>query len=350
MVEEVARTSLEESYKQMTREQKAALLLIALGQKWATELMRLMKPDEIRRISYWINRMAYVPQELTERIIREFYDKLVAKTSLASSGGKDYLMDILVGMMGESRAQDLVADLSHHEESEVFKILKRVEPKKLASYLKQEQPQTVALMMSHLDPPRAASIISELPQESQIDVMVKMAKLEEADPEVVAAMEETLSESLGSMAVSGKQSKKVGGAKSVAEILNNFGRDREKGIMDRISEIDMTLAADIKELMFVFADLVLLDDKSIQTVLKEVDQADLVVSLKGASDAIKEKVFKNISKRQVDTINDELSFMGPVKSSTVQASQQKILNVVRRLDQEGKVLIQGKGGGDDIIS
>ncbi|MDF2550345.1 MAG: flagellar motor switch protein FliG [Chlamydiales bacterium] len=342
------RESEEISFTNPTSSQKLALLLIALGQKWATEMMRLMKPEEVKKVSFWINRINYVPQEVTEKIIREFYDKLVAKTSLASTGGREYLMDILVGMMGDSRAKELIEDLSHEEENEVFRILKRVEPRKLASYFKHEQPQTVALMMGHLDPQRAAAIISEMPNDVQFEVLMRMAKLEETDQDIVNAMEESLTATLGSVGV-GKKSKKVGGAKAVAEVLNFFRREGSKSIMDRISETDVNLAGEIKDMMFVFTDIVLIDDKSMQSVLKEIEQADIVLALKGANDEIRDKVFRNISKRQADTINDEISFLGAVKSSSVHASQQKIVNIIRKLDQEGKIVIQGKGNSDDVI-
>lgn len=345
----MAEANVEEIYTEMSNAQKAALLLIALGQRWATEIMRSLKPDEVRKVSYWISKMDYVPQEVTERVIKDFYERLVRKTSLASSGGRDYLLDILSGMMGESKAQELVDDLAEAESSEVFRILKQVEPRQLATYLRQEQPQTVALMLSHLDPTRAAEIIAAMTEDMQYEVLLRLAKLEESDPEIVTAMERTLTKSLGPMA-SGKNAKKVGGTKLVAEILNNVGREDEKTLMEKISEADFDLATEIKDLMFVFADVVLLDDKSIQAVVKEIDAADLVLALKGASDAVKEKIFRNISKRQVDTINDELAFMGPVKASTVQGSQQKIVNIIRKLDSEGKILIQGKGGADDIIA
>jgi flagellar motor switch protein FliG len=339
----------EETYEEMANSQKTALLFIALGQKWATEMMRFLKVEEVKKISFWINRMNYVPQELTERVIRDFYERLVKKTSLSSAGGRDYLEDVLGGLMGESRARELIEDLSQQEDDEMFRILKRVDPKQLASYLKQEQTQTVALLLSYLEPTRTAAILAELPQAKQTDILMRLAKLEESDPEIVNAMERTLTKSLGKM-VSDKKSMQVGGPKLVAEILNNVGRDDEKELMERLSEVDFDLAASIKELMFVFADVILLDDKSIQAVIKDVDQADLILALKGSNDTVKDKIFRNISKRQVDTINDELAFMGPVKSSTVQDAQQKIVNIIRKLDEEGKILIQGKGGSDDVIA
>jgi len=251
--------------------------------------------------------------------------------------------------MGESKAREIIDDLSTQEEQDVFRVLRKIDPKQLAAYLKQEQPQTVSLLLSYLDPANAAMVISELPADRRVDIMIRLAKLQETHPDVIAAMERTLTKSLGAM-TTGKKAKKVGGLKVVAEILNNIDRELEQQIIDQMSEKDFELANEVKDLMFVFADIILLDDKSIQTLLKDVEQADLVLSMKGANDAVKDKVFRNISKRQADTISDELSFMGPLKASTVLEAQQKIINVIRKLDQEGKILIQGKGGGDDIIS
>lgn len=340
--------SKDQAYEEMTCSQKTALLLIALGQRWATEILRCLKVHEVKQVSFWINQMKYVPQELTERVIKEFYERLVRKTSLASSGGQDYLFDVLAGMMSESRAQELIDDLSQRKDTDVFKILRRVDPKQLAAYLKQEQSQTVAMLLSHLDPTRAATIMRELPDDKQTDILFRLARLEKSDPEIVSSMERALTETLGSMA-KGSDAKEVGGVKLVAEILNNVDKEREKTLLEELGELDFELAADIKDLMFVFADVILLDDKSIQTLVKDVEQADLILALKGSSDAVKEKIFRNISKRQAETIEDELSFMGPVKSSQVQEAQQKIVNLIRKLDEEGSILIQGKGG-DDIIA
>lgn len=337
------------NYTNMSSSQKAALLIIALGKKWATAIMRLLKPIEIKRVSFWINQINHVPQEVTEKVIREFYERLAKKTSLSSTGGQEFLEDVLGGIMGRSKAQDVIDELASTEESEVFRILRKVEPKLLAAYLKQEQPQTLALLMSYLEPDRSATIILNLPQEIQTDVIFRLARLEDADPDIIAAMERSLTSSLGTMA-SGRRMKKVGGPKAVAEILNHFNHDSEKNIMEAINEADFELAAEIKDLMFVFADIVLLDDKSIQTVIKEVDQTDLILALKGSPDNVKDQIFKNISKRQAESIADELAFMGPVKASSVKESQQKIVNIIRKLDEEGKVLIQGKGAGDEVIS
>lgn len=339
---------IEQLYQEMSYGQKAALLMIALGQRWATEIMRMLRPEEVKKVSFWITKMDYVPQELTEKVVKEFYERLIRKTSLASLGGKGYLLDVLGGMMGENKAREMIEDLTTSEEAEVFRILKKVDPKQLAAYLKPEQPQTIALMLSYLDSMRSAMILSEFPQETRTKVIMRLARLEETDPHVIEVMESALNESLGSMAA-GRQMKKIGGPKIVAEILNNLHKDVEKDIMDELTEKDFELATEIKELMFVFDDLVLLDDKSIQTVLKDIEQTDLIMALKGSSEPVKDKIFKNISKRQAETIEDELAFLGPVKASTVSASQMKIVNLIRKLDEEGKILIQGKGSGDEII-
>ena len=341
--------SVEENYKGLNTAQKAALLMISLGQKWATEIMRLLREDEVKQISYWISQMEYVSQELTEKVVGEFYQQMSARTSLASVGGRDYLMDVLSGMMGEGRAREVLDELLERDEYEVFRILKQVDPRQLAAYLKQEQPQTVALMLAYLEPMRAGALIAALPEDLQYEIVQRLAGLDATDPDIVSAMEESLTQSLAPVAT-GKRMKKVGGLKVVAELLNNLPAPLDKTILEKMSEEDFDLAAKIKELMFVFDDLILLDDKSLQTVMKDVEQADLILALKGAKPEVKEKIFSNVSKRQAENINDELAFMGPVKASAVTEAQTKIVSIVRKLDEEGRVLIQGKGGGDEVIS
>ena len=251
-------------------------------------------------------------------------------------------------MMGEEKASSAVDSLITQEQYELFKILKKVDPKQLGAYLKKESPQAIAVMLAHVDSDRSGAILSALPQDSQIKVLLAMARLEESDPEIVTAMEKALTEDISSM-TSGPGMKKTGGAQAVAKILNSMSASDNKFLMGEISEEDFELASDIKDLMFVFEDLILLEDKSLQVVMKEIEQSDLILSLKGANDTVKDKIFSNISKRQVESINDELAFMGPVKSSAVKQAQQSIVGVVRKLNEEGKLLIQSKGGGDDAI-
>jgi flagellar motor switch protein FliG len=344
----MVRQDFEKIYTDLKTPQKAALLLIALGQESATQIMRYMKPDELKAISYWITQMKHVPQELTEKVVKEFYERLMRKSSLSSMGGQDYLLGVLIGMMGETKAKEVLEDLNNREESEIFKVLKKVEPKKLAAYLKKESPQSIAVMLAHIEPDRSGDIITYLPEELQVNVVTALASLEEADPDIVFAMENALTQDIGSLA-SSEKGKKIGGKEGVASILNRMSDEASKIIMDKLSEDHFDLASDIKDLMFVFEDVVLLDDKSTQTLVKEIDQSDLIMALKGASDAVKEKFFTNISKRQAESINDELSFMGAVKGSVVKESQKRIVSTVRKLDEEGKVFIQSRGGGGDDV-
>ncbi len=341
-------SNIEKSLKKLSKPQKAALLLIALGQKWATEAMRHLKADEVHKISYWINQTQYVPQLITEHVIREFYESLIQKTSLSSIGGKDYLIDVLRGLMGEDKAQEIIETLMQKDSEGTFKILRRIDPKQIALYLKNEQPQTIALMLAYLEPKRASQIVAALSEDVQAEVIYRLARLEEIDPDVVSHIEESLAGSLGALA-SKKVAQKTGGPKAVADILNELDHALGKGIIDAVSEADYDLASSIKDLMFVFEDIILLDDKSMQILLKEIDQSDIIVSLKGASDAIKNKIFSNLSKRQVETITEELSFIGPMKASIIHQAHQKIISIIRKLDEEGIILIQGKGGGDDEI-
>ncbi len=340
--------SLDKNFQKLTKPQKAALLMIALGQKWATEAMRHLRKDEVHKLSYWIKQTEYVPQSITEGVIRSFYEGVIQKTSLSSIGGKDYLLDVLQGLMGEERAKEVLEDLMQQDAQGSFRVLRRVDPKQVALHIKNEQPQTIALMLAYLDSGRASQIVESLPDEVQAEVIYRLAKLEEIDPDVVSHVEQSLSHSLGALA-SKRVSQKTGGPQCVADILNEMDKSLGKDIIDALSEADYDLATNIKDRMFVFEDITLLDDKSTQTVLKEVDQTDIIIALKGASEAVKAKIFDNLSKRQVETISEELSFLGPMKASVVRQAHQKIISIIRKLDEEGMILIQGKGGGDDQI-
>lgn len=342
------RQEVEDIYKNLNPAQKAAFLLITLGQRWASEVMRFLKEEEVKQISYWINQMNYVPQELMEKIIKEFYVKLSKKMSLGSSGGREYLHETLSLIMGDDKANSLIEDLGHHDENDLFRVLRKIEPAQLAAYLVQEQPQTIALMIAYLNPKRSAAIIAELPRSMKSDVIYQLATLQGTDPDVVQTMDSALKESLGALA-EGAKMEKLGGVQMVAEILNNLDQPSSKVVMEEIQDRNMDLAIQIKELLFVFSDIVLLDDKSVQLLLKEVPQEDLLVALKGSNSEVKEKIYRNMSKRGAEALEDELAFMGPIKASQVSEVQQKIVNIIRKLEEEGKILV-AKGGADDIIA
>jgi flagellar motor switch protein FliG len=212
--------------------------------------------------------------------------------------------------------------------------------------LAKEQPQTIALVLAHLPPFQAAQIMAGLPEETQNEVILRVAKMDKADPEVVAQIEAVLRKQVSTY----KQNlRTVGGARAVASILNLINRSTEKRILESLKEKEWEIAEEVKKLMFVFEDLVLVEDKSMQRVLKEIDIKDVTVALKAASDEVKQKFFSNLSKRAVEMIQEELEYMGPVKLKTVEEAQQKIVNIVRTLDEQGEVLIAGRGGREDEV-
>lgn len=345
---------IEKMYKGFSHTQRGALLLIALGKKWATELMRFMKKEEVRTLAYWINQMGYVPQEITERVVKDFYDQLMKKSSLSSSGGREYLLSVLGGMMPESEAKELLEQIKERvatEDNEVFHILKRIDPEKLAAYFKHEPPQIVALMLSHLSTSRSTQIIGFLPEQMQTEVIMRIANMNDIDSEVVAAVEEKLISNLNSL-VKKDQGEKIvreNGRKEAAAILNCLSKERSKTIMNNIIEKDFDLSTSIKEWMITFEDLKLLDGPAVQKVLSKTNKSELVLAMKGADEETLQIIYANMSKGQRKSIQDELGFMGPIKASVVREAQQKVVATMRELEEEGTITIAGKGGGEDVI-
>jgi flagellar motor switch protein FliG len=227
-----------------------------------------------------------------------------------------------------------------------FEVFHKIGAAQLINVLGKEQPQTIALVLAHLPPYQAAQILAGLPEDSQNEVILRVAKMDKADPEVVAQIEAVLRKQVSTY----KQNlRTVGGARAVASILNLINRSTEKRILESLKEKEWEIAEEVKKLMFVFEDLVLVEDKSMQRVLKEIDVKDITVALKAASDEVKRKFFGNLSKRAVEMIEEELEYMGPVKLKTVEEAQQKIVNVVRTLDEQGEILIAGRGGREDEV-
>jgi flagellar motor switch protein FliG len=227
-------------------------------------------------------------------------------------------------------------------------MLKSVDASQLSNFLHSEQPQTIALILSHLEPQQAGNVLSSLPQEVQVDVVMRMATMNETAPEIVAKVATVVQRQLSSSI--GQELRSAGGAKSVAEMLNNVDRATEKAILSSMEEHNQELADEIKKMMFVFEDVVLVEDRSMQRVLKEIDTSELALALKSASEEVQEKIFKNISKRAAELIKEEIEYMGPVRLRDVEESQQRIVNVIRRLEEEGEVVVAGRGGaGEEFI-
>ena len=336
------------SVGKLTGPKKAAILLLSMGEDNAAEVLKNLEEIEIQQIGYYMTRFTDVSPEELDIVLEEFYRKSVMQDEgVGVSASGDFVKNALVKAMGSDKARDLVDNLKAHQEEGALDSLKFMDPKIIAAYIAAEHPQTIALIMAHLtDLEQASMVLRDLPENLQADVVYRMAALESIPPGVIAEMDEVLSEEMKSASTVGT---KVGGVESVAEILNTMDKASETRILATIEESNPDLAEQIRELMFTFEDLVLIDSQQMQIIIKEIDQQDLVLSLKTASDAVKELIFSSMSSRASDMIRDDLEVMGPVKVSDVEASQQKIIQMIRKLEEDGKIVISGRGGESQVV-
>lgn len=332
----------------LTGPKKAAILLLAMGEEGAAEVMKNLEESEIQQVGYHMTRFTDVSPDELDVVLEEFYRQSVMQEegfNINATG--DFVRNALSKAMGGDRAKEMVDNLKAHQEEGALESLKWMDPKIISSYIIAEHPQTIALIMAHLtDMDQASAVLRELPENLQADVVYRMAILESIPPGVISELNEVLSEEMKNAAAVGT---KVGGVESVAEILNTLDKSSETRILATIEESNPELAEQIRELMFTFDDLVLIDSRQMQTVLKEIDQNDLILSLKTANDAVKELIFSSMSSRAADMIRDDLEVMGPVKVSDVEASQQKIISVIRKMEDSGDLVIGGRGGGNEVV-
>ncbi|MBF0352562.1 MAG: flagellar motor switch protein FliG [SAR324 cluster bacterium] len=336
------------SVGKMTGPKKAAILLLAMGEEGASEIMKNLEESEIQQVGYYMTRFTDVSPEELDIVLEEYYRKSVIQeegVNISASG--DFVRNALTKALGTERARDLVDNLKAHQEEGALDSLKWMDPKIIASYIVNEHPQTIALIMAHLtDMEQASTVLRELPENLQADVVYRMAVLESIPPGVIAEMDEVLSEE---MKTAGGIGTKVGGVESVAEILNTLDKASETRILATIEESNPDLAEQIRELMFTFDDLVLIDSRQMQMVLKEIDQSELILALKTASESVKELIFSSMSSRAAEMIKEDLEVMGPVKVSDVEGAQQKIIQIVRKMEDEGKIVVSGRGGGSEVV-
>ncbi|MFY9270883.1 MAG: flagellar motor switch protein FliG [Candidatus Manganitrophaceae bacterium] len=324
---------------------KAAILLMTLGEDLASQIMKGLDPKDLRKISGLISKSSNIPQEDVDAVLREFSDQ-VRKGMGVSVEGKDYLQKILTKALGEEKAAKVLENLTAPEEGGLD-ALKWMDAKAIASMIRGEHPQTITLILTHLDPGQAAQVLALLPAPLQADVMLRMATLEEIPPGVMKEIGEALR---GEMSLSGNgSSRKVAGFKLAANILNQVDHTTEEGILSAISQNQPETAEKIRQLMFVFDDLIQIDDRGMQEIMKEVSKEMLALALKAAKEELKQKIFRNMSERAVQLLKEDMEARGPVKVSEVEKTQQAILKIVRRLVDEGKIVIGGKGEGDAVV-
>jgi flagellar motor switch protein FliG len=329
----------------LTGPQKTAVLCLALGEKFTGEVFKRLDRREIARISKAMLEMETVPKESVEEVVREFNDSMQYGKEMVV-GGPDQVKRLLGKTLDADTAKYIMDSLEIDTGPTPFQELGNGSPRILAQILRNEHPQTLALILGHLHSDQAAELLQNLPSGVRAEVLMRLARLEAVAEEMLMEVDKVLQNQL--IAMGGKEGKKVGGVTSVAEILNAVDRATEEEVLSEIEEESAQMAEDIRNLMFVFEDIKALDDRAIRELLKEVSNEELTQALKGASDELKEKFFKNLSERAATMIQEDLEIMGPVKLSDVEASQQNVVKTVRRLEAEGKIAI-GRGGGDVFV-
>ena len=315
---------------------KAAVLLLSLDKPIAAEVLSLMSKDLVESVTLEIAQLDDVSKEEQQNVVDEFYG-LAKGRSHIERGGLDFANDLLKQSLGHDGAGEILENVRQTMSSVPFVFLQKAGAENLLTFIIEEHPQTIALIMSHLPAALSAEVLSGLPTNKQLEVIRRIAAMEQTSPEVVRDVEASLEERMKS--TFNQQMEKAGGVLTVAQILNVTDRMTNRGILETLEDEDSELVEEIRRLMFVFDDLLKLDDRAIQTLLKEVDNAQWAVSLKGASEAIKEKILSNLSQRAAELLKEEMEYLGPVKVSEVESIQQQIVDIVRKLEDSGEIEI-----------
>lgn len=329
----------------LTGKQKAAILLISLGPEVSASVYKHLSEEEIENLTLEISGVRKVEANKKDEIIEEFHDIAMAQDFI-SQGGIAYAKQVLEKALGEEKATSIIHRLTSSLQVRPFDFARKADPGQILNFIQNEHPQTMALVLSYLEPVQSGQILSELPQELQADVARRIAVMDRTSPEIINEIEQILERKLSSTVT--QDYTQTGGIEAVVEVLNGVDRSTEKTILDSLEIQDPELAEEIKKRMFVFEDIVTLDNRAIQRVIRDVENDDLMLSLKVASEEVREIVFKNMSKRMVDTFKEEMEYMGPVRLRDVEEAQSRIVGVIRRLEEAGEIVI-ARGGGDDII-
>lgn len=330
----------------MSGTRKAAILMITLRPEVAAGILTNMDRESIERVSMEIARLNDVTKDQRDYVLEEFYQTNIAQKYI-EQGGMSYAQRLLEATLPPDQAREIIDTLQQNIEMRPFYFLQKAEAGNLLTFIQDEHPQTISLILAHLSPQQASGVLSGLPPKKQIEVVKRIAKMERTSPEAVRMVEKGLEQRLASIV--SQEFEQAGGVEKIAEILNIADRSTEKGILENLEEEDPDLVEQIRKLMFVFEDILLVNDKGIQAVLKEVDNEELSLALKNASEELKNKVYKNMSERAASLIKEEMEYMGPVRVSEVEAAQSRIVDIVRRLEDSGEVIITGRGGEEEII-
>ena len=329
----------------MSGKEKAAVLLIALGPDKSAKIFKHLQEEEIEELTLEIANMRKIPAEEKEKVLEEFYQICLAQEYI-SEGGINYAKEILEKALGSQKAFDIVNKLTASLQVRPFDFVRKADASQLLNFIQNEHPQTIALILAYLNPLQAGQILSALPQAKQSEVAQRIATMDRTSPEIIKEVEAVLERKLSSMVTQDYTS--AGGIQSIVDILNAVDRGTEKFILETLEVQDIELAEEIKKRMFVFEDIVTLDSTSIQRFIREVDNNELAIALKGATEEVQEVVYNNMSKRMAEMIKEDMEFMGPVRLRDVEEAQQKIVNIIRKLEEAGEIIIS-RGGGDEIV-
>jgi len=329
----------------LSGEQKAAILLISLGPDISSEVFKELKEEHVEQVALQIANMKRVSPAERDAVMEETFQLSMADEYI-SAGGVDYAREVLEKALGEQRAIEIINRLQGALQMSPFDFIKRTDPQQLLNFIQNEHPQTISLILAHLNSEHAATILAALPPEIQVDVAQRIAVIERATPDIIMEIEKVLERNIASVFT--QEMTAAGGVRAVAEMLNRVDRSTEKAIMEKLEESNPDLADEIKRLMFVFDDVLLIDDKSIQRILREIDQKDLILALKGAGEEVKAKILKNMSQRAKALIVEEMEVMGPTRLKNTEEAQQKIVNTIRQLEEMGEIVV-ARGGEEEVF-
>ncbi|HPP87506.1 MAG TPA: flagellar motor switch protein FliG [bacterium] len=329
----------------LTGKQKAAIFLVMLGVDISFNIFKHLTDKEIEELTLEIAKLEKVEPSDKDAVLQEFHEMLMANDFI-TQGGLDYARQVLEKALGTQRSMDIINRLTQSIQVKPFDFVRKADPSHVLNFIQGEHPQTIALILSYLDADTAAAILPQLNVEIQADVAKRIATMDRTSPEILRQVERVLEKKLSSLV--SEEYTIAGGVQAIVDILNKVDRGTEKSILENLEEEEPELAEEIKKLMFVFEDVVLLDDRSVQQVLREVDTKELAVALKAVDDTVKQKIFNNMSKRAAQMLEEDMEFMGPVRMRDVEEAQQRIVNVIRRLEESGDIII-ARGGEEELV-
>lgn len=331
--------------EELSGKQKAAVLIVALGPEISANIYKHLTEEEVEQLTLEIANLKKVSSEQQNEIVEEFHQMLVAQNYI-TDGGIEYAKEVLEKALGTQKAVEIINRLTSSLQVRPFDFIRKADPAQLMNFLQNENSQTIALIMTYLNADQSASLLSSLSPEKQVDIATRVATMDRTSPEVILEVEKVLEKQLASVVTDDYTN--VGGIQAVVDILNNVDRGTEKNIIEALEVDDPELAEEIKRRMFIFEDILILDNRAVQRTLREIDTQDLTLALKGASEEVQNKIFNNMSKRQSEMVKEDMEYMGPVRLRDVEEAQQRIVNTIRKLEDAGEIIVS-RGGGDEII-